>query len=112
MDYCCKPTIADRATVVNHFLKKRKQTYQEPPIGVVYGKDYTCSEVVAIVKLSDWEWLVLGVPWDSGGAALKELVQTLQQDTGRNRNTALTYLTRMATKGLVAIDKKGYSSAF
>ena len=55
---------------------------------------------------------MLGVPWDSGGTALKELVQTLQQDTGRNRNTALTYLTRMATKGLVAIDKKGYISAF
>ena len=61
-----------------------------------------------MVKLSEREWLVLGVLWDSGGAALGELTQALRQDTGWNRNTVLTYLTRMEAKGLVAIDKEGY----
>ena len=61
-----------------------------------------------MVKLSEREWLVLGVLWDSGGAALGELTQALQKDTGWNRNTVLTYLTRMEAKGLVSIDKEGY----
>ena len=61
-----------------------------------------------MVKLSDRAWLVLGVLWDSGGAALGELTQALQEDTGWNRNTVLTYLTRMEAKGLVVIEKEGY----
>ena len=61
-----------------------------------------------MVKLSDREWLVLGMLWDSGGAALGEVTQALQDETGWNRNTVLTYLTRMEAKGLVTIGKEGY----
>lgn len=61
-----------------------------------------------MLRLSDKEWLVLGVLWDSGGAALGEVTQALQPETGWNRNTVLTYLTRMEAKGLVSIDKEGY----
>ena len=61
-----------------------------------------------MLKLSEREWLVLGVLWDSGGAALGELTQALQGETGWNRNTVLTYLTRMEAKGLVDIEKEGY----
>ena len=60
------------------------------------------------MKLSDREWLVLGVLWDSGGAALGEITQALYEETGWNRNTVLTYLTRMEAKGLVDIGKEGY----
>ena len=59
-------------------------------------------------KLSDKEWLVLGVLWDSGGAALGDLTHALYPETGWNRNTVLTYLTRMEAKGLVVIGKEGY----
>lgn len=59
-------------------------------------------------KLSDKEWLVLGALWDHEGAELGEVTQALQPETGWNRNTVLTYLTRMEAKGLVAIDKEGY----
>ena len=59
-----------------------------------------------MLKLSEREWLVLGVLWDSGGAALGEVTQALQEETGWNRNTVLTYLTRMEAKGLVAIDRE------
>lgn len=61
-----------------------------------------------MAKLSEREWMVLGVLWDSGGAALGEIVQALYPETGWNRNTVLTYLTRMEAKGLVSIGKEGY----
>ena len=60
-----------------------------------------------MVRLSEREWLVLGVLWESGGAALGEVTRALQDETGWNRNTVLTYLTRMETKGLVSIDREG-----
>jgi len=56
-------------------------------------------------KLSDREWTVLGALWESGGAELGQLVEALRPATGWNRNTVLTYLTRMEAKGLVSIDK-------
>ena len=59
-------------------------------------------------RLSEREWMVLGVLWESGGAALGEVTQALYAETGWNRNTVLTYLTRMEAKGLVVIDKEGY----
>lgn len=58
-----------------------------------------------MTKLSDREWTVLGVLWDTGGAALGEVTAALQAETGWSRNTVLTYLTRMEAKGLVSIDK-------
>lgn len=59
-------------------------------------------------KLSEREWMVLGVLWDSGGATLGAITQALQEKTGWSRNTVLTYLTRMEAKGLVSIGKEGY----
>ena len=54
------------------------------------------------MRLTDAEWAVLDALWDAGEAALG------------NKNTAYTYLTRMAAKGLVDIDRereKPYSAA-
>lgn len=59
-------------------------------------------------RLTDSEWQVLQVLWDTGGAALGEVAEALRPQTGWSRNTVLTYLTRMEKKGLVAIDKEGY----
>lgn len=61
-----------------------------------------------MIKLSDKEWIVLDVLWETEGAALGEVTQALQEETGWSRNTVLTYLTRMEAKGLVSIDKEGY----
>ena len=57
------------------------------------------------MKLSDREWTVLNALWESGGAELGTLVTMLHPATAWSRNTVLTYLTRMETKGLVCIDK-------
>lgn len=55
--------------------------------------------------LSDREWTVLNALWETGGAELGTLVNVLFPHTKWNRNTVLTYLTRMESKGLVKIDK-------
>lgn len=59
-----------------------------------------------MVKLSEREWTVLDALWKTGGAELGTLVDTLRPQTDWNRNTVLTYLTRMEAKGLVQIDKE------
>lgn len=61
-----------------------------------------------MAKLSEREWTVLSALWESGGAALGNLVDRLYPETGWSRNTVLTYLTRMEAKGLVTIDKERY----
>lgn len=58
-----------------------------------------------MMKLSDREWAVLEALWQQDGAELGTLVELLEPDTGWNRNTVLTYLTRMEKKALVRIDK-------
>lgn len=59
-----------------------------------------------MINLSDREWSVLDALWDSGGAAeLGTLEEMLRRKTGWRVNTLHTYLTRMAGKGLVRIDK-------
>lgn len=65
-----------------------------------------------MVKLSEKEWMVLDQLWESGGAALGELVQALYPDTGWSRNTVLTYLTRMEAKGMVTVNKESYPSRY
>ena len=58
------------------------------------------------MNLSEREWTVLNVLWDTDGAELGEIVNRLYPHTKWNRNTVLTYLTRMETKGLVTINKE------
>ena len=59
-------------------------------------------------RLTDSEWQVLQVLWDTGGAALGEVAEALRPQTGWSRNTVLTYLTRMEGKGLVRIEKGAF----
>lgn len=57
------------------------------------------------MNLSEREWTVLNVLWETDGAELGEIVNDLYPHTKWNRNTVLTYLTRMEAKGLVTINK-------
>lgn len=57
------------------------------------------------MKLSDKEWTVLEVLWETGESELGDIVEKLKADTGWSRNTVHTYLTRMEAKELVFIDK-------
>ncbi len=57
------------------------------------------------MKLSEKEWPVLEILWETGGCELGRIVDELKSDTGWSRNTVHTYLTRMEGKKLVFIDK-------
>ena len=66
------------------------------------------------MKLTDAEWSVMEILWSQENVSLKELTQALKPINGWNKNTVYTYLTRMAGKGLVAIDHeqaKPYAAA-
>lgn len=65
-----------------------------------------------MTKLSEREWTVLSVLWESGDAELGALVERLYPETGWSRNTVLTYLKRMEAKGLVAISKDRYPHTY
>lgn len=64
------------------------------------------------MTLSEREWTVLNALWDTHGAELGILVSRLYETTGWSRNTVLTYLTRMESKGLVRIDKDTYPHVY
>ena len=66
------------------------------------------------MRLTDAEWAVLEVLWSGESFALGEIATALHESKGWNKNTVYTYLTRMASKGLVKIDRTGpkpYSAA-
>ena len=70
------------------------------------------------MKLTDSEWAVMEVLWteDNHGPdyALGEITDELKTVKHWNKNTVLTYLTRMAKKGIVSINRgsdKPYSAA-
>ena len=60
------------------------------------------------MKISEKEWTVLNALWESEGGELGTIANMLFNSTGWNKNTVLTYLTRMEAKGLVRIDKEMY----
>ncbi len=66
------------------------------------------------MRLTDAEWAVLEALWGGERFALGEVASALGESMGWNKNTVYTYLTRMAAKGLVNIDRglaKPYSAA-
>ncbi|MCI5753282.1 MAG: BlaI/MecI/CopY family transcriptional regulator [Clostridiales bacterium] len=56
-------------------------------------------------KLTDGEWAVLRALWSAPRLSLGEVTALVQAETGWQRNTVFTYLTRMEKKGLVAIER-------
>lgn len=66
------------------------------------------------MRITDAEWAVMEALWGGESFALGELAERLRSTNGWNKNTVYTYLTRMAAKGLVKIDRSGprpYSAA-
>ena len=57
------------------------------------------------MHLTDSEWAVMEVLWGGERFALGEAAAALRESRGWNKNTVYTYLTRMAAKGLVSIDR-------
>ena len=57
------------------------------------------------MKLSTSEWAVMEVLWAGERFALHEIEKALYPTMGWSKNTVHTYLTRMAGKGMVQIEK-------
>ena len=57
------------------------------------------------MKLTDAEWQVMEILWNGEQFALGDVTDALKTVKGWNRNTVYTYLTRMAKKGLVGINR-------
>lgn len=66
------------------------------------------------MKLTDAEWTVMEVLWSDDRFALGEITSALKDTKGWNKNTVMTYLTRMEKKGIVNIERgreKPYGAA-
>ena len=57
------------------------------------------------MKLTQAEWSVMEVLWTGARFSLGEVTEALDSVQGWNRKTVFTYLTRMAEKGMVTIDR-------
>lgn len=50
-------------------------------------------------KLSDAEWKVMEVLWDSSPKTMMEITNALKEDTGWTKHTIMSFLKRMEEKG-------------
>ncbi len=57
------------------------------------------------MKLTEAEWAVMEVLWSGERFALGEITAALRDTKGWNKKTVYTYLIRMESKGIVAIDR-------
>ena len=55
--------------------------------------------------LTDSEWRVMQALWTGGPQTLGQALERLEPETGWSRTTLHTYLTRLAKKGAVTIDR-------
>lgn len=53
------------------------------------------------VNLSDSEWKLMNLLWDSAPRTITELVALLKEDTGWSKHTVITMLSRLEAKGAV-----------
>lgn len=57
------------------------------------------------MKLTEAQWAVMEVLWTGPCFSLKEIADRLKTVNGWSKNTVFTYLTRLAEKGMVTIDR-------
>lgn len=53
------------------------------------------------VNLSDAEWKVMRVLWESSPRTITEITRSLEEEKGFSKHTIITYLKRMEEKGAV-----------
>ena len=53
------------------------------------------------INLSDGEWKVMNCLWKHSPQTITQLVNALKEETGWNKHTVITYLTRLETKGAI-----------
>ena len=64
------------------------------------------------VNLSDSEWKLMNRLWDESPRTIMELTAALHQETGWSKNTVITMLSRLETKGAVRYEEGGRAKRF
>lgn len=65
-----------------------------------------------MVSLSDGEWKIMNLLWESGGNTITELTASLQKETGWDKHIIITMLGRMEKKGAAAHRQGGRAKIF
>lgn len=65
-----------------------------------------------MVSLSDGEWKIMNCLWESGGSTITELTAALRKETGWDKHSVITMLSRMEKKEAVAHQKAGRAKVF
>ncbi len=65
-----------------------------------------------MVSLSDGEWKIMNVLWESGGNTITELTGLLQEETGWDKHIIITMLNRMERKKAVGHKQGGRAKIF
>lgn len=64
------------------------------------------------VNLSDSEWKLMNRLWDESPRTIMELTAALHQETGWSKNTVITMLSRLETKGAVRYEEGGRAKRY
>ncbi|MDE7133010.1 MAG: BlaI/MecI/CopY family transcriptional regulator [Lachnospiraceae bacterium] len=65
-----------------------------------------------MVNLSDGEWKIMNLLWESKGSTITELTAALQEETGWDKHIIITMLNRMEKKEAIAHRKDGRAKVF
>jgi len=74
-----------------------------------YAKGGVC---VTKLSLSDGEWKLMNLLWDSSPLTIADMVRALETDTAWTKATVNIMLSRLADKGAVKIDATGRSKLY
>ena len=64
------------------------------------------------INLSDSEWRLMNRLWDRSPMTITELTAALREDTGWTKNTIITMLSRLETKGAVRHEEGGRAKQY
>ena len=64
------------------------------------------------INLSDSEWRLMNRLWDRSPMTITELTAALREDTGWTKNTIITMLSRLETKGAVRYEEGGRAKQY
>ena len=64
------------------------------------------------ISLSDGEWKLMNLLWESAPRTISQMVKALTDDTGWSKATVLVMLRRMELKGAVRFEQSGKSKQY
>ena len=64
------------------------------------------------MRFNDSEWLVMRQLWQAAPATVRDVLESLERETGWAYSTVKTVLQRLADKGAVEVEKRGNVSWF